>query len=290
MEEGCGSVTAMSSPVVSPAELAGLLGQVILVDVRTGADARASYERAHLPSARFVDLETELAVPDDPRHGGRHPLPSPARFAEVLGRLGIGKEDSVVAYDLAGGMNAASRFWWMLRAAGHEDVRVLDAKPEAFAAAGLSMTDAPTEVQPKPPYPFDAYELPTVDADFVERVRRDPTWVVIDVRAQPRYRGETEPIDPIAGHIPGAANLFHVELAGADGRLRAPEEIAARYAEVVGEVPSDHVIVHCGSGVTACHALLAFEHAGLPMPAMYVGSWSEWCRDESRPRATGAGR
>lgn len=280
----------MPSPVVSPSELSANPGDVVLVDARTGPDAKAAYERAHLPGARFVDLEQELASVADPRRGGRHPLPTPAAFAATLGRLGIRPNDSVVVYDLAAGMNAASRFWWMLRAAGHADVRVLDAKPETFAAAGLSMTDEPTKVVAAPPYPFEAWQLPTVDIDFVDRARLDPSWVVIDVRSAARYRGESEPIDPVAGHIPGAANLFHVELTDADGRLLAPSEIAARYAEVVGTTAKDHVIVHCGSGVTACHALLAFERAGLGIPAMYVGSWSEWCRDEARPRATGAGR
>lgn len=280
----------MTDAVVSPRELSILLGKVVLLDARTGPDARDSYDRAHLPGARFVDLEHELAAVGDPSRGGRHPLPTPERFAELLGSLGVRPTDAVVVYDLAGGMNAASRLWWMLRAAGHADVRVLDAKPELFAAAGLAMTDAPTTITPAPPYPFDEWKLPTVDIDMVDAVRLDPGWVVIDVRAPARYRGEVEPIDPIAGHIPGAKNLFHVELADADGRLLDARAIAARYQEIVGNVPKEHVIVHCGSGVTACHALLAFDHAGLGIPAMYVGSWSEWCRNESRSRATSSER
>ncbi len=273
--------------VVSLDELAMSMDAVVLLDARTGAKAGEAYAKSHLRGARFVDLETELAAVGDPRQGGRHPLPTPARFAAVLGRLGARPADRVVVYDMTGGVNAAARLWWMLRAAGHADVRVVDAKPDAFAAAGLEWTDEASVYEAVSPYPFEAWQLPTVTIDEVDRVRRDESWVLIDVRAAARYRGEVEPIDPVAGHIPGAKNLFHMELAGDNGRLLPAVEIAAKYAATVGEVPVERVVVHCGSGVTACHAALALAHAGVGIPAVYVGSWSEWCRHVERPRAEG---
>lgn len=270
----------MPPVVISPEELAANLENVVLLDARTGANPAGSFASSHLPGARFADLDHDLADVGDPRIGGRHPLPTPARFAGVLGALGVKPEDEVVVYDMAGGINAASRLWWMLRAAGHQKVRVLDAKPELFAPAGLILNADTSQHQPAPPYPFENWQLPTVDRDFVKTVQFDPTWTIIDVRSAPRFRGETEPIDPVAGHIPGARNLFHLELAGPDGKLLDPEAIAARFNDTVGDIPLDHVIVHCGSGVTACHAILAFEHAGIGIPAIYTGSWSEWCRNE----------
>ncbi len=277
-----------SSPVLSPADLLTELGHVVLLDARTGSDAASSFATAHLPGARFVDLERDLAAPGDPREGGRHPLPSVADFAVTLGRLGIEPTDSIVVYDLAAGANAAARLWWMLRAAGHRDVRVLDAKPETFGPAGLAMTSEPTSFEPKAPYPLTGWQLPIATRERVESAMQDPTTVVLDVRAPARYRGETEPIDPIAGHIPGAKNLFHLDLVDEHGRLLPPDAIVERTTRVLGTTARDHVVVHCGSGVTACHALLAFEHAGLGISPLYVGSWSEWCRRPELPRATGA--
>jgi thiosulfate/3-mercaptopyruvate sulfurtransferase len=289
----------MRSVVISPEELEGLLklpksaaAQLVLLDARTGPGARAAYERAHLPGARFVDLETDLAsheasTGDAARDiHGRHPLPSPAAFAATLGRLGVQPMSPVVVYDTSGGGNAASRAWWMLRALGHTNVRVLEGTPETFAAAGLVMTDAPSEWDTCRPYPTAAYGLPTVDADFVEMVRTDPSFIIIDARSGARFRGEQEPIDPVAGHIPGAVNLFHMDLVDETGRFRAPADIESRVKSVIGEHPMHRVVVHCGSGVTACHVMLAMSHAGLGIPALYVGSWSEWCRNE-RPIATG---
>lgn len=276
----------MSASIASPEWLRDHLADVVLLDARTGPGARDAYENAHLPGARFVDLETDLAAPHDPRDGGRHPLPPPERFAATLGRLGIRPSDTIVVYDLASGANAASRAWWMLRAVGHADVRVLEGNPATFETSGLAMTTEPSTFESTEPYPATAYTWPTVDVARVDAMRDDGACVVVDARSGPRFRGEVEPIDPVAGRIPGAQNVFHMDLVDANGRMRPPDEIRARLAAVVGERDAEHVAVHCGSGVTACHLILAMEHAGLRVPSLYVGSFGEWCRQD-RPLAKG---
>lgn len=275
----------MPTPVIHAEELVSKLDRVVLLDVRSVPDARGSYDAGHLPGARFVDLEHDLATHRDPKDGGRHPLPSPQEFGVALGRLGVTASTEVVAYDLAAGANAASRLWWMLRAIGHERVRVLDGLPATWERADLRMTRDPVEFEPAPAYVASEYRWPTADIDAVDAARTDAARLVLDARSRPRFRGEMEPIDPIAGHVPGAKNLFHLSLTDADGRLLEANAIADAVAAVAGDVPLDRAIVHCGSGVTACHLMLAIEHAGLSRPTLYVGSWSEWCRNE-RPRAT----
>ncbi|MFO0697399.1 MAG: sulfurtransferase [Polyangiales bacterium] len=275
------------SPLCSPTELRERLGILVLLDARTGADARASYEAAHLPGARFLDLETELAGPHpDASEGGRHPLPEPSAFARRLAGMGVGAESDVVVYDTQGGANAAARAWWMIRALGHRRVRVLDGGLAAAVAAGVPTTNELPTPRPVTPLEATSWQLPVLPIEAIDAWTRDPRRVLVDVRAPGRYRGEVEPIDPIAGHIPGARNLFHMDHLGADGRFRAPEEIAAQVRAVVGDRPTEAIAVHCGSGVTACHAILAMEHAGLGIPSLYVGSWSEWCRRDL-PRAKG---
>jgi thiosulfate/3-mercaptopyruvate sulfurtransferase len=273
----------MTSPLIRASELAARRADAVLLDVRASRDARAHYDAGHLPGAIFVDLDRDLSEkPDDPAHGGRHPLPDPASFAARVGSWGIGPDTDVILYDAQSGGNAASRAWWMLRALGHERVRVLDGGYAAALAAGL----APTTDGPRPagrgPYPLSSsgsgWRWPTLDIDEVDAWRKDPAKVVIDARSAPRFRGDEEPFDPVAGHIPGAANLFHMSLVGAEGRLLPAAELATRIRAVTGDRPIDATAVHCGSGVTACHLILAMEEAGLGVPRLYVGSWSEWCR------------
>jgi thiosulfate/3-mercaptopyruvate sulfurtransferase len=280
----------MTSPLLAPGELATLASSpaLVLVDARSGADARQRFLTRRLAGARHADLDRDLAAkPADPAHGGRHPLPTPEAFARLLARLGVSPDRHVVVYDDQGGANAAARLWWMLRAAGHARVQVLDGGMEAAVAAGVPLASgepAPHAVTaPAAPSPW---ALPTADADEVARATRDPSRLVVDVRAAPRYRGETEPIDLVAGHIPGAVNLPFAGNLGPDGRFLPPDALAARYREALGARAPASLIVHCGSGVTACHALLALEHAGLPGARLYVGSWSEWSR-AGRPIATG---
>lgn len=266
--------------VVDLRDVAGRLDRVRLVDARG-----SGYPQGHLVGAVHADLESDLSAPEKtPERGGRHPLPDPGDFARTLGRWGIGPDTEVVIYDDKGGANAASRLWWMLRALGHGKVAVLDGGYQAAVEAGIGVTDEPPAIDPSPRYPAGSFTWPTADMDAVAERAGDPRWVVLDVREGPRFRGETEPIDPIAGHIPGAENLFFGENLDASGRFRSPEELRATYERLLGDVPPERVIVHCGSGVTACHTLLALERAGLPGAALYVGSWSEWCRNPERPR------
>lgn len=191
----------------------------------------------------------------------------------------------MVLYDDQNGANAAARCWWMLRAIGHRAVRVLDGGLAAARAGGAVFT---TEVPPPVdagPYPVTAWGLPRVDIEAVDRARTAADARVVDVRAAFRFRGEREPIDPIAGHIPGAVNVPLTENLRPDGTFRDAAQLRALYEPVLGGLPPGRLIVHCGSGVTACHTLLALERAGLPGAQLYVGSWSEWCRNPERPRA-----
>jgi thiosulfate/3-mercaptopyruvate sulfurtransferase len=273
-------------PVIDAAELLDRLDAVRVIDARA-PDGRAAYEEGHIRGALFADWGEDLSAPGaNAAQGGRHPLPPIDVWARTLGRLGIRSETAVVVYDDAGGAMAAARLWWMLRASGHRDVAVLDSGLAAARAAGIPIDRERAAVAPVEPYPVTAWTLPIVDIDEVESARRDPGRVVIDVRAPERYRGESETIDPVAGHIPGARNVpLSENLAG--GRWKPPEELRAMYRRVLGDVPPERTVVHCGSGITACHTLLALARAGLPGAALYVGSWSEWCRT-GRPIATGS--
>ena len=246
----------------------------VLLDARS----REAYTAGHLAGARNADVDRELSERGDPARGGRHPLPPLGRWRAQLGAWGIGPATPVVVYDDQVGANAAARAWGMLRSVGHENVAVLDGD-----LRGLPMTTELPRVEPLPPYPAQRWLRPTVDVDEVDALRGDPEWKVLDVRSAPRYRGETEPIDPIAGHIPGALNLpFAENLEG--GRFKSPAALREQYQSLLGDTPAERLVVHCGSGVTACHTLLALETAGLHGAALYVGSWSEWCRNSERPR------
>jgi thiosulfate/3-mercaptopyruvate sulfurtransferase len=277
--------TPALDPVLAPEQLGAVRG-LVLCDVRSGPSARDDYARGHLPGAIFIELEHDLsAASGDAARGGRHPLPDPRTFAARLGVWGIGPESRVVAYDDQNGANAAARLWWMLRALGHERVQVLDGGLKGALAAGLTLTSEPTVVEAAPPYPGATWSWPTADIDAVDRARKAPERVLLDVRAAPRYRGEQEPIDPVAGHIPGARNLPLTENLAADGRFKTAAELRQLYGELLDGRDPEQLVVHCGSGVTACHTLLALERAGLPGASLYVGSWSEWCRNPERPRA-----
>ncbi len=275
----------MRSPIVSARELAGMLGVARVLDCRSGPDARASFLERHLAGALHADLERDLSGDRSrPERGGRHPLPPIDAWCATLGRWGIEPSTPVVLYDDKGGANAAARAWWMLRAIGHREVAVLDGGMAAAEREGLAFEGGEGRVEPKPPYPARAWVLPTVGIDEVARLARDPGWRLVDVRAAERYRGENEAIDPVAGHIPGARNVPLTDNLQADGTFKSPDELRALYARLA--VPPERTIVSCGSGVTACHTLLALEHAGLSGAALYVGSWSEWCRS-GREQARG---
>jgi len=277
-------------PVIKPQELKNLQQNenLVLIDVRTGPDMAAQYEARHLQGALFADLETDLANKKaDAANGGRHPLPDITIFAQFLGKLGIGPESMVVAYDDKSGANAAARFWWMLKAAGHENVAVLDGGLAAAVAAGYPTNNGPETPTSRSPYSVSSWQLPLATIEEVENVAQDADFLVIDVRDAARYRAEVEPIDLIAGHIPGARNIPFTNNLDPEGFYLPADELKQKYTEALGSRSTDQVIVHCGSGVTACHTLLAMDYAGLPMPKLYVGSWSEWSRT-ARPIGTGA--
>ncbi|GGB84949.1 sulfurtransferase [Dyadobacter sediminis] len=259
---------------------------IVIVDARGGADAYDRYSAGHLENALFADLETDLSQKtDNPANGGRHPLPEPAAFGKLLGRLGISPEKTVIAYDDKKGANAAARFWWMLKAAGHEKAYVVSGGLDALVSAGFTVTQQITETQAANDYPVTEWIWPIVHADFVAQAASNPEFLVIDVRENYRYLGESEPIDLVAGHIPGAVNIPFMSNLEADGTFRSAEKLAERYSSAIAGRNPENVIVHCGSGVTACHTLLALEEAGFSGAGLYVGSWSEWSRND-RPIAT----
>lgn len=253
---------------------------LVILDART-PDA---YAAGHVEGALHANLETQLsgaAGNPDAAKGGRHPLPPLDRWLRQVAEWGIGRSTRVLVYDDQGGANAAARVWWMLRAIGHQDVQVVPREDLERSAAAPH--DPPRGEQSAG---TTDWQLPTVNLRQVDALRRDPTWRVLDVRATPRFRGETEPIDPVAGHIPGAINLPFTDNME-NGQFKSPAALRKMYDDLLGAVPPDRVVVHCGSGVTACHTLLALEMAGLPGASLYVGSWGEWCRNELLPIAVG---
>jgi len=268
-------VTAETSPLIPVEDLVESAANVCVCDLRwdlTNPDkGRASYESGHIPGAVFVDLDRDLAAP--PGIQGRHPLPDVAEFAAVLGNLGIAPDTHVVVYDDDGGRIAA-RLWWMLRSIGHDQVRLLDGGYPAWVAAGKEVeVGAVTRVPAVYPVPGGFGGVVTYD--------RLDALTVIDAREGERYRGETEPVDPKAGHIPGAINIPTSANLADDGRWRSPSELAELYSGL-----GSGTVVSCGSGVTACHDALAMVVAGEDMPDVYVGSFSEWSRLD-RPVAIG---
>ncbi|MDT0163975.1 sulfurtransferase [Actinotalea sp. AC32] len=300
--------------LVSPAALDALLREqpdVLVVDVRwsLAGSERTAYEAAHLSGAVFCDLDTELAAP--PGDGGRHPLPDPDALLGTLRRLGVRPGRTVVAYDGGHGA-AAARLWWVLRWVGHEDVRVLDGGFAAWREAGLPVESGWVEPTAADDAVVHPGAMPTVTAGDVLAGR---AGLVVDARTPERFRGEVEPVDPVAGHVPGAVSLPVADVQGAGGRYRPAEELAGVFATVraggatgavgagtggTGGTAGDGadgtadddaarpaLTASCGSGVTAAQLVLAAHEAGLPV-ALYPGSWSEWIRDPSRPVATGA--
>lgn len=270
-------------PIIAAAELASELSRTTILDVRYrlgGPPGRPEYEAGHIPGAVYVDLESELA--GAPGAGGRHPLPDPEVFGAAMRAAGVTADRDVVVYDAAQGWGAA-RAWWMLRWTGHTRVRVLDGGLAAWTAAGQ-----PLETGTAEPVHGDftpaVGSVPLLTADDAAALAR--RGLLLDARAAERYRGEVEPIDPVAGHIPGAVNAPTTENVSEDGCFLPSGVLAARFAEL-GAKDSAEVGVYCGSGVSAAHEVLALAVAGIPA-ALYVGSWSEWTADADRPVATGA--
>ena len=279
-------IMAARSPIVSIDQLDAQLvdPSLRIVDVRwvlgdPGA-GRERYDAAHIPGAIFLDVDTDLVAPTGP---GRHPLPSPIAFRERLEAAGIGSEHEVVAYDDVGGW-VASRLWWMLDDLGHDAVAVLDGGFPAWVEAGLPVTTDLPSFSPAHLELATAWRN-TIDID--DLAERLGEVVLLDARAAPRYRGETEPIDAVAGHIPTAVNAPTAGNLGADGRLLGAKDLAERFRGLTGASEPGAVVTSCGSGVSACFNSLAMRVAGLPDPILYPGSYSDWTQ-RGMPVATGA--
>jgi thiosulfate/3-mercaptopyruvate sulfurtransferase len=272
--------------LISTAALALHVGDpaYAIVDCRARLDDLAwgarEHAASHIPGAVFADLTHDLSGPKTGSNG-RHPLPAADALVRTFSRLGIASGVQVVAYDQENGM-FASRLWWLLRWLGHDAVAVLDGGFRKWIGEGRAVESGETQRAPRAftgsPRANMAVDVDTVAAHLGAGGPR-----LVDARAPERYRGDTEPIDTVGGHIPGAANHFFQWNLDEQGLFRTPEELRARITASIGDVPADRIVCYCGSGVTACHNLLAFEHAGLTGAALYAGSWSEWSADAARP-------
>lgn len=234
---------------------------------------RRMYEAGHLPGALYVHLDNDLSERVVPGITGRHPLPSPDDAAALFSRLGIDDQTQVVAYDDAGGAIAA-RVWWMLQWLGHDAAAVLNGGLPAWTQK-FPLSRAEVSVTPRKFFPR-LRENWTLDGDAIASIRQHKEWVLVDSRTEERYRGQNEPIDPIAGHIPGAVNAPHPENVGSDGLFKEADVLKAQFEAVTGGRPAEKTVFYCGSGVTACRNILAYRVAGLGAARLYPGSWSEW--------------
>lgn len=269
------------SPIIQPAELLSLANDPNLVLIDASAGSKARYDEKHLKGALYIDLNNDLAdIKADYADGGRHPLPTLEQFAEVLGKFGISRDSHVVIYDDKNGSNAAARFWWMLQGIGHPKVQVLNGGFNAAIEAGFVTSHEVETPKVASQYPIGDWNLPQAELSEVEEASKNGDQLIIDVRDANRFAGLTEPIDLIAGHIPGATNIPFTENLDATGFFLAPDTLKAKYEKALANFGPAQTIVHCGSGVTACHTLLAMTYAGLPTPKLYVGSWSEWSRND----------
>lgn len=252
-----------------------------IFDVRTGSNAKENYIKKHLEYSVFVDLNSDLAEIDDPKNGGRHPLPTFEDFVKKLGKLGIDKDSHVVIYDDKNGVNAAARFWWMLRAVGHKKVQVLNGGLPVAQNQNYPLSSV-EEYYPETKYisDYQDWQLPQVWIDDVKKASQDSDAMIVDVRESQRFDGIMEPIDLVAGHIPNAHNFPFIDNLDEKGLFKSPEVLRNLYSELFDNYEKSKIIFHCGSGVTACHSLLALDYAGFDIPNLYVGSWSEWSRNE----------
>lgn len=283
-------MTRPFTTLISAQDLRDLLagpGPVVVVDcgfdLSDPDDGEFAWNAVHLAGSFYLHLDRDLSGAKTGLNG-RHPLPDRTAFAVTLGRLGITPATQVVALDRQGGPYA-SRLWWMLRWMGHEAVAVLDGGLDAWRAAGGAVDSNVPVARPAPPYPERASLAATTSADALlaqlGRVR------LVDARAGERFRGEVEPLDKVAGHIPGALHRFFKDNLGSDGRFKPAAVLRSEFEALLGRDAAAQTIHQCGSGVTACHNLLAMEHAGLTGSRLYAGSWSEWSADPSRPVARG---
>ncbi len=271
------------SPIITPSELKnGSTENLIILDARVGKDGYQNYLNKHIKGARFIDLDKDLAeIGEDAAFGGRHPLPDIEKFAVTLAGLGISEDSHVVIYDDKNGANAGARAWWMLKSFGLTDVQVLDGGFQNTERENLEFSAGEEVFKKTEIIKRENWLLPTSTLEDVDNELINTSATVIDVRDAYRYNGESEPIDLVAGHIPGAINIPFYENLDENGNFLKPEILKEKYTELLKD-KSQHLIVHCGSGVTACHSILALYYAGFPIPDLYVGSWSEWSRRDGK--------
>lgn len=283
----------MTQLLISAKELQQQLHQknTVIFDVRHDLMnhqlGRQQYMQAHIPGAYFLDNEAEL-VGQMTGQNGRHPLPDLARFVQLLQQYQLNKETQIVIYD-ASQAHMAARTWWLLRWAGFNQVMILDGGWQAWLAAG-GVTDNHLELPPVPEQRVAVTiepQQPTVDAAAIVAQLDQPIYTLVDARAAERYRGEKEPIDPVAGRIPGALNRPTSQNLQPDGHFKSVEQLRAEFNELLGDVDVSAVVHYCGSGMTACHNIFAMELAGLSGASLYPGSWSEWIADKARPQQKG---
>ena len=283
-------------PIITATELSEIFNQenLVILDARTGKEARENYLKNHIKGARFIDLDKDLAeIGEDAAFGGRHPLPKISKFAETLQNLGISEDSHIVVYDTSNGANAAARCWWMLKSFGVEKVQVLSGGFQTAEKEGIPLKSG-EEIFEKTSFILkENWSWPTSTLEEVEKEISENSAIVIDVRDAYRYRGESEPIDLVAGHIPGAINIPFSENLDENGEFLSPEILKEKYQQFLADASpqlnmTKKLIIHCGSGVTACHTILALDYAGFvtlsgaEVPNLYVGSWSEWSRREGK--------
>ncbi|HYL90162.1 MAG TPA: sulfurtransferase [Burkholderiales bacterium] len=276
----------VAKTLVSTAELAANLDRWRVFDCRhellEPQLGESQYREAHIPGAVFASLDRDLSSPKSGKNG-RHPLPDPNLFGAWLGRCGVNPTDPIVCYDAANGATAA-RLWWLARWIGHDAVAVLDGGLAKWTAEGRPVT-AEVPHPTSATHPVHLRADMSVDVEAIAKTLRQR--MLLDARAPIRYRGEQEPIDPVAGRIPGALNRFNIDNVRADGQFKSAAELKAEFQRVLGNRAPGEVVHYCGSGVAACHNLLALEVAGLPGGKLYAGSWSEWIAVPARPREKG---
>ena len=285
--------SAMTEPLITAPALRAWIAsrQPLLVcdcrfDLADPAHGEADHQAWHIPGAVYLHLDRDLSAPRDGRNG-RHPLPSRDAFAQRLAALGCHNGLPVVAYDTSGGIYAA-RLWWMLRWLGHSQVQVLDGGLAAWGAAGGALQAGPVPARPAGSMSLRTPLVSVLDFDNVLAGLGQPGRLLVDARAPDRFRGENETLDPVGGHIPGAANRCFRDNLQPDGRFKAAPLLRAEWQALMGQRQASDLVQQCGSGVTACHNLLALEAAGLAGSALYAGSWSEWCSRDNAPLALGA--
>jgi thiosulfate/3-mercaptopyruvate sulfurtransferase len=255
--------------------------EVMIFDVSNSKNAKNNYLTEHLDGAIFIDLNTQLAdIKSDLSDGGRHPLPKIEDFAKTLTDLGISKEKHIIIYDDKYGSNAAARFWWMLKSVGHQKVQVLNGGLKHAMENHFPMSSKSEIItRAAEPYEVDNWLLPHIDINLVEKASKTTDYLIVDVRDKERYEGTIETLDLIAGHIPRALNIPFIDNLNESGLFMEPEKLRTKYKSICGEIKAEKIIVHCGSGVTACHTLLAMDYAEMELPSLYIGSWSEWSRN-----------